>query len=108
MAFSARKVLQIRKAVVISLAAVAFSSFVLALSLYEYWLHHSPPTPRMETAQTYPLNEHGYFFYVTRTQSWLFHSLLAAFGIFGAAAGILNVQWKALPNPRDDLPKKFY
>jgi H+/Cl- antiporter ClcA len=97
-----------RKTLVISLVAIAFSSFALALSLYEYWLHHSPPTPRSETGQTYQLNEHGYFFYVTRTQSWLFHGLLAVFGIFGAAAGILNVQWKALPNPHDDLPKKFY
>jgi TRAP-type C4-dicarboxylate transport system permease small subunit len=97
-----------RKLLVVSLASVAAFAFLLAIGSYSYWLRHSPSQPRADTGQIYALNQHGYLFYVTYAQSRVFSALLVVFGVFGLAAGVLNLRWKALASPIDDAPKKFY
>jgi hypothetical protein len=69
-------------------------AFVLNMVLWFYWLDHSPAAPRTDTGQTYPLNNHGYYFYVTKAQNLVQEGLMVAFvvGVFGGA--FLNQRWK--------------
>jgi hypothetical protein len=60
------------------------------------------------TGQIYPVNDHGYYFYVSRTQSILLDSLLSfAFPLFFFLAAILGAHWKVIPM-LGNKPKKFY
>ncbi len=96
----------LKKSLVIAMITVGFASFVLMLGLFFYLQVHSPSTPSPATGQVYQLNDHGYYFYVSKTESILQDVLFFAFAIFGVGAGILNVYWKVIPD--NNPPKKFY
>jgi hypothetical protein len=97
-----------RKALVISLLSLGLASFLTAMGLFHYWLGESPSTPRPDTGQVCALNQHGYYFYITRSQKTLFDVLLYAFPLLFGGGAILDMRWKTLRNALEDAPKKFY
>ena len=87
--------------------AIGMSLFILHEVLWFYWLDHNPSTPRIETGQIYPLNNHGYYFYVTKSQKLFDDSGFFTFVVFCFGGVILGRQWKVIRDPGDNLPRKL-
>jgi len=100
--------LRAKKALVIGLLSIGLLSFILKLILFFYLQGISPQTPNIATCRIYPLNNHGYIFYVTRIQSLLQDILFDSFFIFAFGAAILELRWKTIRNLFDEMPKKPY
>jgi len=83
-----------KKIIVRSLVAGGFLSFIIQLLLFFYLMEYAPIKPNIATGEIYPLNNHGYIFYVIKTQSILQDTLFYAFFIFVIAAIILEQRWK--------------
>lgn len=95
-----------KKAVVVSLVTVGFLSFTIKLLLFFYLMEYAPTQPNIATGEIYPLNNHGYIFYVIKIQSILQDALFYAFFIFAFGAAILEQRWKTIRNLFDSMPKK--
>jgi hypothetical protein len=93
-----------RKITIISLVATACACFALKLILFFYLMEVSPRVPNLATGQVWPLNNHGYIVYITRSQNILQYALFYAFVVLGVAAGILNFHWNAIRNKYDATP----
>jgi hypothetical protein len=85
-----------KKVMVICFVTLALACFVLKLILYYHFMDTSPQTPNIATNQVYPLNNHGYIFYVTMNQNLWQDILWYAFFVFGLAGGILEARWKTI------------
>lgn len=67
--------------------------------LYFYALERSSPHTAVSiTRQTFELSDHGYLFYVTREQYWLFQVLSWGGWCLAALGAILNYRWKVIHN----------
>jgi hypothetical protein len=97
---------RLKKAIVISLVTVGLLSFITKLLLFFYLLQYAPKEPNPVTGAIYPLNNHGYFFYVVKNQSLLQDYLFYAFFIFAFGGAILGQRWKTFRNLFDEMPKK--
>ncbi len=94
-----------RKAVVISLIIIGLSAFILKLFLFYFLMSKCPVSPIVSTGQIYPLNNHGYIFYVTRIHAFLQDILMYAFIIFGFGGALLNLRWKVIRNNFEEMHK---
>jgi hypothetical protein len=61
---------------VVFVGGIGLGAFVASFVFYDHLMRISPTTPNPATRQVYELNEHGYLFYVTRTQHSIFFTLL--------------------------------
>ena len=77
-----------------SLMIVGLLSFILQLLLFFYLMEYAPTKPNSASGEIYPLNNHGYIFYVTKSQSILQDALFYTFFVFIIAALILKQLWK--------------
>jgi hypothetical protein len=87
--------------------AGCFATFGLWFGLFCYLLSISPSTPVPSTGQIYPIADHGYYFYVSKTYSHLEDCLMDGFVLCFFGAGMLGAYWKIVPLP-GSKPKKFY
>jgi hypothetical protein len=96
-----------KKCLVYAMAGVAIASFILWFVLFCYLLANSPSTPVPATGQIYKIPDHGYYFYVSKTQSRLQDILPtgSVFLFFGAI--LLGKYWNVIHKP-DNMLKKSY
>ncbi|MEY2520953.1 MAG: hypothetical protein QOF24_2712 [Verrucomicrobiota bacterium] len=80
------------------MVTVGVCSFLGSLLLFQALGRRSPTTPDLPARQTYQMTNHGYLFYVTREQCWLFYGLLYGGWGLGASAALLNWRWKVIHN----------
>jgi hypothetical protein len=97
-----------KRMVVIGFVAIGLACFALKLVLFYYYQGISPQIPNPTNGQIYPLNNHGYIFYVTTNQNLWQDILWYAFFVFAIGGGFLEARWKAIKNIYDELPKKLY
>jgi hypothetical protein len=100
--------ISMKKALVIALVSIAIALFVFDYASFYKLARTSPRVPDYATGEVCPLNNHGTIFYVTSSRRWTLNVARCGYALFGLAAVALNVCWKALPSPIDDMPKKFY
>lgn len=84
--------------------ATGFASFALKMILFYYLMQVSPQVSNLATGQVWPLNNHGYIVYITRSQNILQYALFYAFVVLGVAAAILNFHWNVTRNKYDVTP----
>ena len=96
-----------KKYIVISMLSIGITSFAVKLLLFYYLLGISPQTPNLSTGEIYALNNHGHIFYVTKTQNIIQDATFYIFIVLAFGAAFLNLRWKAIANPHDNLPKKL-
>jgi hypothetical protein len=84
--------------IVIVLATIGFTGFFSSFGVFAHLERISPTRPASAAGQIYELNDHGYLFYVTHEQYWLFYTM--CWGGFGLAilAALLNYRWKVVKN----------
>jgi hypothetical protein len=70
---------------------VGFIAFFLSFALFAYWSSISPTAPDPATGRTCSLSDHGYIFYVTKTQTMVFHALLLGGWSLGACGIVLRL-----------------
>jgi len=87
-----------RRFFLIVLGTVGACGFVASFVLFQALERGSPSTPILAAQQIYEMNSHGYFFYVTREQYWLFYALLHGGWGLVALAAVLNWRWKVIHN----------
>jgi hypothetical protein len=87
-----------RKIIVLALLIIGITSAFSSFVLYDHLLHVSPTAPAPLANQLYQLSEHGYEFYVTGVQYWLFHALLYGGFTLGVVGATLNNRWKVIRN----------
>jgi len=93
-----------KKIIVTSMLVIWLASFIIQLILFCYLRSISPRIPNMATGEIYPLNDHGYIFYV-RKICWLYCERIYFYlFVFGLGGGILNLKWKIFKSY--ELPKK--
>jgi hypothetical protein len=87
-----------RRLTVIIVGTIGATSFFLTFPYFYRLRDSSPHAPLPTTQQVHELSDHGYLFYVTREEYWLFYSLL--YGGWGlvALAAVLNWRWKVIHN----------
>jgi hypothetical protein len=95
-----------KKIIVISLVTAGLVSFIIQLLLFFYLMEYAPTQPNAVTGEIYPLNNHGYIFYVIKAQSLLQNILFYVFIIFAFGGAILNLRWKTIRSPYNEMPKK--
>ena len=98
----------VKKYILITIITLAITSFVAKLILFYYLMGISPQAPNPSTGEIYALNNHGYIFYVSRTQNIIQDATFYGSMALALCAYLLNSRWKAIANPYDDLPKKLY
>jgi hypothetical protein len=87
-----------RRFIVIVLATIGFTGFFSSFGVFTHLERISPPRPTATAGQIYELSDHGYLFYVTREQYWLFYTMCwGGFGL-GVLAALLNYRWKVVKN----------
>jgi len=86
-----------RRFIVIVLGTVGFTGFFSSFGVFYHLEGISPTKPISAAGQVYQLSDHGYLFYVTREQYWLFYLLLSCFAL-GFLAALLNYRWKVVKN----------
>lgn len=96
-----------KKTLVIGLMSIGILSFILKLILFFYLQGNSPRIPNISTFQIYPLNNHGYIFYVTKIQSLVQDILFDAFFLFAVGSAILEIRWKTIRNQFEEIPKEL-
>jgi hypothetical protein len=97
-----------RRLILIILVTVGATSFFLSFPYFYALERNSPHSPLPAAQQIYELNDHGYLFYVTHQQYWLFHILVWGGWTLAALAALLNYRWKVIRNltPRGwEFPK---
>jgi hypothetical protein len=70
-----------------TIMVVGVFAFLLSAALFQYWSYASPASPDPSTGHICSLNSHGHIFYVTKTQTAVFHVLLIGgfgLGVYGA------------------------
>lgn len=97
-----------KKLIAVVILVLALASFATHYFYWHHLLDTSPATPNPAKGQVYALNDHGYFFFVTRGQKLLGDLCLGISVVAALVAGILNVRYKLFRNPIDDAPKRFY
>lgn len=87
-----------RRLILIILATIGFTSFFLSFPYFDWLTDNSPHSPPPVTQQVYELNDHGYLFYVTHNEYWLFQGLSKGGLSLSALAALLNYRWKVIHN----------
>lgn len=95
-----------KKSIVISLVTEGLPSFIIQLLLFFYLMECSPTQPNAVTGELYPLNNQCYIFDVIKVQSLLQDILFFIFIVFAFGGAILNLRWKTIRNPYNEMPKK--
>jgi hypothetical protein len=94
-----------KKTIVISLVTIGLLSFITQLLLFFYLMEYAPKEPNTSTGEIFPLNNHGYIFYVVKIQSILQDLLFYAFIIFFFGAALLEQRWKTIRKKINEIPK---
>ena len=87
-----------RRLTLIIVGTIGFTSFFLSFPYFYRLRNSSPRSPLPATQQVYELSDHGYLFYVSRDEYWLFRGLLYGGWTLGALAAVLNYRWKVIHN----------
>ena len=87
-----------RRLILIVMVTVGVFCFVASFPFFSVLERNSPTTPNPATQQTYELNDHGYLFYVTREQNYVFRILLHGGWALGVLGALLNYRWKVIHN----------
>ena len=87
-----------RRFILIAMVTIGVSGFLTAFLVFQSLERGSPTRPELSARQTYQMNSHGYIFYVTREQYWLFYTLLYGGWGLAASAAVLNWRWKVIHN----------
>ena len=77
-------------------------SFVLSIPFFYYLRNTSPIAPDQATGRVYELNDHGHKFYVTITETVVFHTLVIGGWCLAACGGaikLLNLSSNNRPPP---------
>jgi hypothetical protein len=82
---------KVKRIVPTELVVGAFA-FLLSLALFLYWSSISPTAPDPATGHICSLNNHGHIFYVTTTETVVYHTLLIG-GWSLIACGIVHRLW---------------
>ena len=103
----------LRKPLVYALMGLAVSCFLFVIAVDPYFYYTRPLQPRGNA--TYPSRIKAISVvadvYLTRTDVRLRNNIVwihCTYGVLFFAAAVLNLHWKVIPNPYDDMPKKFY
>lgn len=80
------------------MATIGVTAFAVSFLVFRMLERSSPTTPVSAAQHVYQMNSHGYLFYVTREQYWLFYILLYGGWSLGALAAVLNWRWKVIHN----------
>ena len=85
-----------RRLILIVMVTVGVICFAASFPFFYILERNSPtqPTPQ----HSYELSDHGYLFYVTREQRYLFAIMLHGGWALGALAAVLNYRWKVIHN----------
>ena len=97
-----------RRLLLIIMVTIGVTSFFVSFPYFNTLERNSPHTPVPITQQRYELSDHGYLFYVTREQYWLFHTLVEGGWGLAVLGAILNYRWKVIHNLTShgwELPK---
>jgi hypothetical protein len=87
-----------RRLLLIVVGTIGFTSFFLSFPFFYTLERNSPSAPAPALKQVYELSDHGYLFYVTLEQYYLFQTLVwGGFGV-AALAALLNLRWKVIRN----------
>jgi hypothetical protein len=87
-----------RRLTLIIIGTIGITSFFLSFPYFYRLRDSSPRSPLPVTQQVYELSDHGYLFYVTRAEYWLFYALLLGGWSLGALSALLNYRWKVIHN----------
>lgn len=77
-----------------------FAAFGLAFAFYRYLMAVSPTVADTGAGRVYPMDEHGYIFFVTADQRIVFFALLAVFCGLVLIATVLSIRWKEFQSPK--------
>jgi hypothetical protein len=80
------------------MVTIGATSFFVSFPYFYSLERNSPHAPFPAARQIYELSDHGYLFYVTHEQYWLFHILVWGGWSLGALAALLNYRWKVIRN----------
>jgi hypothetical protein len=87
-----------RRYIVIVLGTIGITGFFSSFGVFAHLERISPTRPESAARQVYELSDHGYLFYVTCEQYWLFNGMSwGGFGL-GILAAVLNYRWKVVKN----------
>jgi hypothetical protein len=98
-----------RRVLVYGLLTFGVLTFASAIITYECLRSYGPRQSDVETGHIYPMRmQQPFDVFLTKFQiEWVQCGPFIGVGI-GFAAGILNMRWKIIHNPYDDIPKKLY
>jgi hypothetical protein len=97
-----------KRSIVTALVIIGITAFISKLVLFFYLMGKAPISPNIVTGEIYKLNNHGYYFYVIKSQSILQDLLFVIFFIFALGGGILEVKWKTRKNLYDISLKNIF
>jgi hypothetical protein len=105
---------RLRKTIVITLVAVAFTLFFAFISLDPYYYSSRPREPHPESGWIYRERVKGTTgvadVYLTRFEKLPYDYadwILGAYGALFVTAWLLNQRWKVIRDPGEGLPKKL-
>jgi hypothetical protein len=98
-----------RRVLVYGLLTFGVLTFASAIITYECLRSYGPRQPNVETGHIYPMRmQQPFDVFLTKFQTeWVQYGPFIGGGI-GIAAAVLNMRWKIIHNPYDDIPKKLY
>ncbi len=100
---------KVKKIIVIACISTAALSFAFSLGLFFHLQNVSPKVPNNISGEIYPLNDHGYIFYVTEFYCYLHYSSMIISLPLAACGFMLNERWHVLRNDYEELRKsKLY
>ena len=85
-----------KKAIVVSLLAIAIVDFVVMFIHFYHLMDVSPSSPNPLTGQIYPLNNDDAIVYITRAQDLLQDLMFFAYPIIFIGGFLLNVRWRVI------------
>jgi hypothetical protein len=98
-----------RRVLVYGFGTFGVLTFASAIITYECLRPYGPRQPNFETGHIYPMRmQQPFDVFLTGFQiEFVQRGPFIGVGI-GFAAAFLNMRWKIIRNPYDDIPKKFY
>ena len=99
----------IRRVLVYGLLIFGVLTFTSVIISYECLRFYGPRQPNVETGQIHPMiMQQPFDVYLTNLQAeWVNCDPFIGMAM-GLVAALLNMRWKIIHNPHDDMPKKPY
>jgi len=99
----------LRRVLAYGLLTFGLLMFASAIVTYECLRFYCPRQPNVETGQIYPMRmQQPFDVFLTRFQIEFVQNGPSIGGGMAFAAVFLNMRWKIIRNPYDDIPKKLY